>query len=207
MPFYFPASPHDRRHGPEGYDRYQSYKDWLRDEFTFRCVYCLERERWYPSGSDAFGVDHVFPKGNEQYTHLALSYSNLVYACNRCNSAKRDEILLNPCTVAFAEHLRVDPDGEIVGISDEGSLVINILGLDLRDLTEERKNKFRIVNLYERYPADDEVRELYEREFGFPDALPNLNRLEPPFNSKPEGIGQSYFELRAAGALPRIYGC
>jgi hypothetical protein len=44
MPFAYADAPHVRKHGPSGYVRYQSYKDWLRDEFAFRCVYCLERE-------------------------------------------------------------------------------------------------------------------------------------------------------------------
>ena len=58
-PFRYPPLPHVRRHGPRGYSDYPSYKDWLRDEFCFRCVYCLDRERWYPSGHRAFGVDHI----------------------------------------------------------------------------------------------------------------------------------------------------
>jgi hypothetical protein len=64
MLFQYPNSPHLRRHGPFGYEDYISFKGWLRDEFTFRCVYCLERERWYPSGADAFGVEHVKPEGD-----------------------------------------------------------------------------------------------------------------------------------------------
>jgi hypothetical protein len=60
-PFAYPVTAHERRHSPAGYVDYQNYKPWLRDEFTFRCVYCLERERWYPSGAAAFSVDHVVP--------------------------------------------------------------------------------------------------------------------------------------------------
>lgn len=56
-PFAYPAAPHARRHGPQGYANYPEYKDWLRDEFTFRCVYCREREQWYPSRAAAFSVD------------------------------------------------------------------------------------------------------------------------------------------------------
>jgi hypothetical protein len=37
--FEYPLMPHVRRHGPAGYDDYASYRDWLRDEFTFRCVF------------------------------------------------------------------------------------------------------------------------------------------------------------------------
>ena len=37
-PFVYPTSPHPRRHGPAGYEDYDSFKDWLRDEFGFRCA-------------------------------------------------------------------------------------------------------------------------------------------------------------------------
>ncbi len=43
-PFRYPDGPHQRRHGPRGYASYESYRPWLRDEFAFRCVYCLTRE-------------------------------------------------------------------------------------------------------------------------------------------------------------------
>ena len=43
-PFVYPASPHVRRHGPMGYADHASFRPWLRDEFAFRCVYCLRRE-------------------------------------------------------------------------------------------------------------------------------------------------------------------
>ena len=48
--FQYPSSPYTRRHGPCGYSDHTSYKPWLRDEFTFRCVYCLARERWRHDG-------------------------------------------------------------------------------------------------------------------------------------------------------------
>lgn len=61
-PFLYPSSIHSRRHGPAGYQNYESFKEWLRDEFSFRCVYCLFRERWYPNGSMSFSIDHVIPR-------------------------------------------------------------------------------------------------------------------------------------------------
>jgi len=42
--FHHPSAPAPRRHGPRGYLDYTSFKAWLRDEFTFRCVYCLTSE-------------------------------------------------------------------------------------------------------------------------------------------------------------------
>src|SRR5947207_15026589 len=119
MPFIVADAPHVRKHGPGGYERYQTYKDWLRDEFTFRCVYCLERERWYPNGHAAFGVDHLKPKGVAEYAHLICVYENLVYACNQCNSSKQDTLLLNPWVEVLAEHLNVGDNGELTGITPE----------------------------------------------------------------------------------------
>lgn len=205
MPFRFAATAHVRKHGPSGYIQYESYKDWLRDEFVFRCVYCLERERWYPNGHAGFGVDHVLPKGHTSYQHLICHYPNLVYACNRCNSAKQDAILIDPCREAFATHLRIDGEGEITGLTVEGRRVINILGLDLHLSTNERKAKLRILALYQRYPDDAEVRELYFDAFGFPDDLPDLSVHSRAKNAKPEGLLHSYHYLRQKGNLPPTY--
>ena len=44
--FNYPETPHTRRHGPQGYAGYDSFRPWLRDEFSFCCVYCLVREQW-----------------------------------------------------------------------------------------------------------------------------------------------------------------
>ena len=42
-PFDYPVASHQRRHGPRGYSQPESYRPWLRDEFSFRCVYCLSK--------------------------------------------------------------------------------------------------------------------------------------------------------------------
>ncbi len=42
--FTYPPPVTERRHGPGGYVDYGSYRPWLRDEFVFRCVYCLNRD-------------------------------------------------------------------------------------------------------------------------------------------------------------------
>ena len=58
--FEYQTAPHIRRHGPGGYQDYDSYRDWLRDEFLFRCVYCLHREQWYDRGA-TFNIEHFVP--------------------------------------------------------------------------------------------------------------------------------------------------
>jgi hypothetical protein len=205
MPFTYAESPHVRKHGPSGYAAYQSYKDWLRDEFAFRCVYCLERERWYPNGHASFGVDHVKPKGNPEYEHLVCEYSNLVYACNRCNSAKDSLVLIDPCATPFAQHLLVQEDGEIEALTDEGRDLINYLGLDLIGPTRVRLAKIRILKLYRRYPNDQEVRELYLDAFGFPLDLPDLAAHTRAENDRPGSVKLSYYALRGEGKLPQVY--
>src|SRR5271170_7235950 len=98
-PFSFPPSVPERKHGPAGYENYQEYKDWLRDEFVFRCVYCLERERWYPNGAASFAVEHILSKA--RYPHLECVYENLAYGCSRCNSFKQEFETLDPIRVAL----------------------------------------------------------------------------------------------------------
>jgi hypothetical protein len=48
MAFVYPTTPYSRRHGPLGYTDYKVFKPWLRDEFSFYCVFCLVRERLVP---------------------------------------------------------------------------------------------------------------------------------------------------------------
>ncbi len=85
--FDYPESRSERIHGPAGYASYESYRPWLRDEFTFRCVYCLKRETWGQVTGE-FELDHFQPQSLAP--HLSLDYFNLVYACRRCNSVKLD---------------------------------------------------------------------------------------------------------------------
>jgi hypothetical protein len=205
MLFAFPERPHIRKHGPSGYEDYRSYKDWLRDEFTFRCVYCLERERWYPSGQDAFAVEHVLPKGLPEYHHLECDYENLVYACNRCNAAKRQEVILDPCSQPFAEHLRVGEDGQIEGRTVQGKDLVEILGLNLEAARGVRVMYMRLLALQEKYPDDPEVKALGQQAFGFPEDLPDLIKLRPPGNQRPEGAENCYQRQRELGRLSPAY--
>ena len=106
--FEYPVGPHVRRHGPEGYADYESYRDWLRDEFTFRCVYCLHREEWY-NRSGAFHIDHFVPASTN--ASGKCEYKNLLYSCATCNMAKSNILdLPDPCRVAFKEYMGFPDD-------------------------------------------------------------------------------------------------
>src|ERR1700740_558501 len=92
-PFTYPAAPHVRRHGPQDYAGTESFRPWLRDEFCFRCVYCLVREQWglVPG---VFGIDPSLPVAS--HADKVLSYDNLLYCCATCNGAKGKRRLPNP---------------------------------------------------------------------------------------------------------------
>ncbi len=120
-------------------------------------------------------MDHVKPKGAEEFAHLVCVYENLVYACNRCNSIKQNELLLDPCSDAFAAHLEISEDGMIRAFTKEGQDIIDILGLDLTRRTEERRNRLRLLSMHRRDPTNEDVRTLYLASFSIPhDDLPDL---------------------------------
>lgn len=202
--FDYPDASHVRRHGPSGYGDCRRYKPWLRDEFTFRCVYCLTRERWL-GGNDAFGVDHLVPASRRG--DLARTYGNLAYACNQCNSMKQTDSspVLDPCQFAFGEHVTVDKSGHIKAASKEGKLLIGICRLDRPLLTERRERILRLLKVLAGI-AHPEAQDSARMWLGFPTDLPNLSSRRPPGgNSKPEGVKQSYYARRERGELPEQY--
>jgi hypothetical protein len=191
-----------RRHGPLGYLNYQSFKPWLRDGFTFRCVYCLFRERWYPNGQGAFSVDHLVPQ--HEAPERVCDYDDLLYACLRCNSWKQAARVPDPCTTPYAEYLRVREDGTIEGLTPEGARLIDILGLDDPQLADYRR---RLLHALRRILLADEGRQSALTEWlGYPGDLPDLAALRPPGgNSRQEGLEQSCYALRQRGSLPETY--
>ena len=93
IPFDYPKPAKTRRHAPKDYADYASYRPFLRDEFSYRCAFCLLREQW-GQVRGTFALDHFLPISLEP--ELATVYENLIYACAGCNSAKSDRIVPNP---------------------------------------------------------------------------------------------------------------
>lgn len=201
--FAYPEAAHVRRHGPAGYLEYQSFKPWLRDEFTFRCVYCLFRERWYPNGQDSFSVDHVVPQ--QQAPERICDYENLVYACVRCNSCKQAVLLPDPCATAYASLLRVrEEDGVVEGLTPEGARLIDVLLLNRADSVSWRRQWLAALRRV-RVAVGGGDPELVRLLLSYPDDLPDLVALRPPGNTRPAGLAQSYLALRQRGELPEGY--
>ena len=203
MIFDFPSHRYSRRHGPSGYRTYHPYKVWLRDEFTFRCVFCLVRERWYPNGDAAFSVDHLIPKSLELGV---LDYENLLYACLQCNSLKLTQLgIPDPCAVPYGLHLKVNDDGTVSPLSTQGKILIDAFWLNDPERVRYRDEVLRDFRYFRDRLAEPEAAALFKSKFGFPDNLPDLRKNKPRRNSRPEGIRRSYYARRQRGRLSDTY--
>jgi hypothetical protein len=197
-PYLYPTCAHVRKHGPGGWNNYQKYRQWLRDEFAFRCVYCLERERWRDM-RESFHIDHFEPQ--KCNSHLSATYTNLLYLCPACNNLKRDKTLPDPCVHGLGMCLRVHRDGRIDGLNKEGLKIIDKLALADPRAVERRSLIIGMVTALAKTDWN-----LLKRLMGYPDDLPNLAaEPRPKTNSLPDGVNNSYFVLRARGELRESY--
>ena len=198
MIFDYPDARDHRRHGPGGYASYESYRPWLRDEFTFRCAYCLKRETWGQITGE-FDIDHFQPQA--RFANLGAVYSNLVYSCRRCNGVKLDQDIADPFVVLTREQIETLPDGTVRGLTRAAMRLILELDLNSPRLVEWRILWLRITDL-----AAERDQELWLRLIGLPVDLPDLRRLRPPAgNTRAVGIAESWAALKREGKLPDRY--
>ncbi len=196
-PFRYPEKAHARRHGPYGCSEHRYYRNWLRDEFAFRCVYCLRRETWGSLPRD-FEVDHLIPVSERE--DLRLEYDNLCYACSECNGTKRAKRIPLPGDVAYGKSLEVDANGAIHAKDKFGIALIEALDLDAPKFRSMRRRILRTIALAEHIP------EILDWCLGYPDDLPDLSKeTAPKGNKRPAGIKESYFERKAKKKLPVYY--
>jgi len=201
-PFKYPSAKHVLRHGPTGYSAYRHYRPWLRDEFCFRCVYCLRREVWCFQDSD-FELDHVVAQSLTP--DLCRDYTNLVYGCHNCNQRKGKKLLPSPMKVAFGASMEVimsgDQYGSIRPLNNDGLRLIDELSLDGVKITRARQRYIDIIRSFEKHD-----RPLLLMWMGFPEDLPDLSSVSPqPSSMIPGGILQSWFKRRELHELPEIY--
>jgi hypothetical protein len=197
-PFDYPPQPHERRHGPAGYERPESYRPWLRDEFSFRCVYCLDREQWhrYLGG---FAVEHFLPVAS--HPEHETDYDNLVYACTACNLTKGQRHVPDPELVMLRESVVIHEDGRIEPRTKEAAKLVDNLMLNSKDCQAFRRHWITIIRL-----AQQHAPELYRELQGYPADLPDLSTLRPPDGNRcPEGIARSHHARRSRDELPDTY--
>lgn len=119
-----------RRTNPRLYANYHAYREQLKADFHSRCGYCDDPERF----SDVpFQIDHFVPRATLN-TIAENDYSNLVYACRRCNRAKWDkwptcdeknhnngkEGFIDPCDPEYDQQFERNERGEIIPTSQIG---------------------------------------------------------------------------------------
>jgi len=142
--FVYPTIRQDRRHGPDGYSDLKSFRPWLRDEFAFRCVYCLLREQWSRIKGE-FHIDHFVPSSIQPDS--ALQYSKLVYACAGCNLVKGQQSVADPMMTLTDDTVMVAVDGKLVGLTPDAKRTIEVVGLNSVSLVRWRMMWIRIVEL------------------------------------------------------------
>jgi len=192
FPYQYPLTPLVRKHAPS-YDKdWAPYRDWLRDDFDFRCVYCLQRERWGKRHA-VFAIDHIVPRasGGEPY-----DYGNLAYACASCNSHKDDSDVPHPEHHSYGKSVEVNEDGCIGAKNREGKWLIRALHLDDKENTGYRRNRIRELETLARFHPDQ-----FARTMSFPDKLPDLQSRRPTNNGKPESWKQSRHSIGNAGKI------
>lgn len=198
--FQYPSKPHRRKHGPFGYTTYESFRDWLRDEFSYRCVFSLFRETWPQT---RFHIDHLISQ-NER-PDLACDYDNLILLESRLNLVKSKRRVPDPCQIALGKCLFVHTAGDQIGRieprdgSKIGERIIGVLRLDSEDATNTRRLWLEILRLAAR--ANEK---LFRELIGYPADLPDLHAARVQ-NSRNPGLQQSARSLRDRDALPEWY--
>lgn len=196
-PYAYPSGPHIRRHGPSGWSDYQQYRPWLRDEFTFHCVYCLQREQWADMRR-GFQIDHFIPQ--KIRPDLKADYNNLIYLCPACNSLKSSKSLPDPCKINLKSCLKFQKNGVVKPLNKDGERIRLVLNLNSPSLIDYRRSLIGILaTLYAHNPIE------FAEKMRFPKDLPDLKQKRPKKNSKPKGVDSSWFAKREKGKLPEVY--
>lgn len=136
LPFLYPKKIHRRTQRPPVRNTVAFYGPHLRTEFDGRCVYCCFPDTVGPPGT--FEIDHYKPESRDQT--LRATYSNLYYACRKCNRTKGDYwptpeeraagcVIVNPCDHRMAGHLQY-AGAQVEPSSAEGHWTVALLFLN-----------------------------------------------------------------------------
>ncbi len=130
---------------------YQTYRDCLRWEFGFTCIFCLLHE----ADLAVYGVEGLGVMGVEHFNPVSLDagalndYENCFYACRLCNGARTTapvasghRRLLNPCTDAWSGYFEAGND-RLVPKSDDQNAEYTAKTYDVNDPRKMRLRKLR----------------------------------------------------------------
>jgi hypothetical protein len=124
------------------YRDYNDYRTRLRQDFQYRCAYCLLHE-YFLGGEAGCCIDHHRPlRGRYARPDLIADYNNLYWCCRECNENKGDFWpspddyhsglrFLDPCQPQDDHdlHWRILPNGTLEPLTLTGKYTIRRLKL------------------------------------------------------------------------------
>lgn len=118
-------------------------KEALKQSCHDKCMYCESKI----SHIDFAHVEHIKPKAADKYPELEFEWSNLGYACAKCNNAKSDQY---DATCPYIDPYQDEPNAHLFSAhalilvkngSERGEMTINDIELNRPDLLEKRYSR------------------------------------------------------------------
>lgn len=142
---------------PFHFRNYIDYRPILRQDFQYRCAYCLMHE-YFLGGEAGCCIDHHRPMtGSFARPDLIVDYSNLFWCCRECNENKSNSWpppedyniglrFLDPCQPEDDHnlHWRIDLDGVLVPLTPTGLYTDRKLKLWRPFLQQHREKTYRL---------------------------------------------------------------
>lgn len=178
-----------RRRDIPKYEDYRRYKQFLREDFCYCCVYCTIHEN-ENGGPRNFHVEHYKPKS--MFPQLKCDYHNLLYACAICNSYKLDDWpsddplvdglgYLDPCQHDYDEHFVYSIDFDIRSRSAVAQYMIERLHLNRQQLKKIRKIRHQAEVVSQKVVKLDgtlaAIEEFLQNEVLPPELVASLNQF------------------------------
>ncbi len=125
-------------HTPKAEQLKHAVKTILLNEQGYICCYCEDRIQ-----NDSSHIEHVKPKGRQEFASLVSEYDNLLCSCNTrqaCGNVKdKFVIAVTPLDQICADSFSYSENGKIQGLSEAAEAVIQLLKLDSERLNRARE--------------------------------------------------------------------
>lgn len=145
------------------YGHYSAYKDYVREDSQYRCVYCdvheNELNRDINTRYEKMSIDHFRPKS--LYPHLERNPHNLVLACQDCNHNKQDDFpafgrpdgnsvdgvagYVDPFGVNRNNYFEINHEGELIAKQHPADYMIRVLILNGVYKKKVRKRRIQLM--------------------------------------------------------------
>lgn len=175
-----------RRKTKKKFSDYKKYKPWLREDFEYACVYCTIHEGEF-GGFHSFHVEHFKPKS--KFPALETVFTNLLYACWRCNSFKGEDWpsndpfksgkgYLDPCKYNYDQYFIINMNQIIIGKVKAARYMIERLHLNCYFLIKIRKERAQLKDSITKHKLIGEgVNKLLKNEKN-PNRIKDLNKIK-----------------------------